>query len=354
MKEMAMIFSPLTAYYEPILRKFQMLKNILFLMLFSALTLAQAPADRTITCAFWNVENLFDIFDDPGTSDEEFAVGGVKNVDEANFRLKVSRLAEGLKDLNADILGLCEVENRYVLDQLNLAYPDRNYSIVHYNSPDSRGIDVALLYDPEKIIVLDTESIPVHLPENKDTRDILHVTVYSKGSLLHVFINHWPSKYGGVEATIPLRAEAGRTLRTVVDNILANDPAADILIMGDLNDEPHEPSITEHLGARLYSPDNTDFILTDLMTPYYKVPGKGTYKYRGADSVIDHIIISRGLVDGGGWTADPKTVNVLDEAKYRQQSGNYTGYPFRFWAGNNLLGGYSDHLAVSVKLLLPK
>jgi len=311
----------------------------------------QPATDETLTCAFWNVENLFDLADDPTKNDDEFALGGVKKVTRDIFDLKIEHLVEVLTDLNADILGLCEVENRYVLDQLNLAYAGRDYSIIHFESPDERGIDNALCYDPTVFNVTHQEAIPVRLPDDNPTRDILYVRGNSQGKELHLFINHWPSKYGGVEATIPLRAIAGKTLKSRIDAIQATDPDADIVCLGDLNDEPYEPSITQHLGAVLYKNQSpSTFSVVNLMTEIHEDPNRGTYMYRGEHDVIDNIIVSRGLFDKIGWNASLKDIFVLDKPEYVQQSGDYKGYPFRFWAGNRLLGGYSDHLAIMITL----
>lgn len=323
--------------------------RILFIVLFC--TVASLHSQDGGTFAFWNVENLFDLYDDPVKNDDEFALNGKKNNSVERFQLKLDHMAEVMTELNADVLGLCEVENHYVLDQLNRTFTARNYSIIHVDSPDERGIDVALLYDPDYIQILHEGVIPVPLPNDDKTRDILYVVGRRAGHDIHIFINHWPSKWGGVEATIPLRAAAGKTLRRAVDRILSVDSFADILIMGDLNDEPFEPSITEHLGAPLYrGQDVTEFTLTDLMTTVFDAPDQGTYMFNGKHSVIDHIIVSRGILDSRGWSGSIKDVRVLDKSKYRQQSGKYKDYPFRFWAGNRLLGGYSDHLPVLIRL----
>ncbi len=331
------------------------MKKSIFIIIVSIFTTisGQNSSIEAITCAFWNAENLFDLYDDSEKSDEEFALGGRKNCTQEIFDLKLKNLTEVLSDLNADILGLCEVENRFVLDQLNASYTGRDYSIVHMDSPDERGIDVALLYDPEMIRVLSTEAIHVNLPDGGATRDILYVRGMKAEHELHLFVNHWPSKYGGVEKTIPLRAATAETLRGFIDGIFENDINADIIIMGDLNDEPFEPSIVEHLGAELFRDQQTDsFVLTNLMTQIHDDPQSGTYMWRGEHDVIDHIVVSRGILDKSGWFSSIDNVSVLDKPKYRQQEGNYKDYPFRFWAGNNLLGGYSDHMAIQIKLYI--
>ncbi len=309
-------------------------------------------AREAITIAFWNVENLFDLVDDPATNDDEFAIGGRKNMTPEILDLKLDHMAQVLTDLDADIIGLCEVENRLVLDMLNQRYPGRDYAIVHYDSPDSRGIDVALLYDDSVFTVLDSRPVPVVLPDDKTTRDILYVRGLYREEELHIFVNHWPSKWGGVEATIPLRAQAAQTLRREIERILMNDPKAEIVVIGDLNDEPTDPSVEKHLGATMEREKigTAPYILLNLMKPFYRKKNCGTYKYNNKDLVYDQIIVSPGLVDSSGLAIVPESVHVADNPQYRQASGPYSGYPFRFWVRDKLLGGYSDHMAVSVSI----
>ncbi|MFH1852505.1 MAG: endonuclease/exonuclease/phosphatase family protein [Candidatus Neomarinimicrobiota bacterium] len=335
------------------------------------------PAEP-LTVGFWNVENLFDLEDDPATNDEEFAAGGRKQVTVAILKQKLEHLSEVLSDLDADVVGLVEVENRAVLEMLNRQFPGRDYSIVHYDSPDERGIDCALLYDAQRFRVLSSEPIPVDLGSAGPTRDILYIIGKYAGKKLHLFVNHWPSHYGGTEATIPLRAKAARTLRTRVDQILAKDHTAEILIMGDLNDGPTDPSVHAHLGAVLNRPDPTAgttrkepcseeqrlacggcdgeghgleserVLLWNLMAPFEGKVNGTTYKYRGRDANLDQMIVSPGLADDRGLRIVENSLAIMDKPKYRQQGGEYRGYPYRFWAGDRLLGGYSDHLALRV------
>ena len=306
---------------------------------------------ETIKIAFWNVENLFDMVDDPHTSDNEFAIGGRKNVTEEIYDLKLKNMAEVIDALEADILGLCEIENRFVLEELNRAV-DRDYFIIHYDSPDNRGIDVALLYDSKKLSVTHSEPVPVTLSTGRPTRDILYVIVKFGQTDLHLFVNHWPSKYGGAEKSIPLRAAAGKTLRKEVESILSQDPNAEIVIMGDLNDEPVDPSVSIHLGANLELDQvgKGEAILWNVMKPWHRNPEGSTYKYGGNDMVYDHLIVSPGLVDDVELKLIHNSVGVFDGYGYRQHGGKYDGYPFRFWAGNKLLGGYSDHMPVFLKI----
>ena len=297
---------------------------------------------------FWNVENLFDLKDDKHTNDNEYILGGRKGVTEEIYQQKLANLAEVVNALDAGVLGLCEIENRFVLEELNRAAEIRDYTIVHYDSPDRRGIDVALLVDPEEMLVLESLPVNVMLPTGIPTRDILYVKGARDGIALHLFVNHWPSKYGGAERSIPLRAAAAGTLRERVEKIKMEDPLAEIVIMGDLNDEPIDPSVKIHLGAHMDkdSVGTAPYILWNTMGPWHRNSAGSTYKYAGKDMVYDHLIVSPGLLDKRGLVLINGSVGVFDGEKYRQHGGKYDGYPFRFWAGNRLLGGYSDHMPV--------
>lgn len=328
-----------------------MLYPKLKLITFVLLIMISNVSGETIKIAFWNVENLFDLLDDPQTNDNEFAINGRKNVTQEIYDLKLKNMAEVIGALDTDILGLCEIENRFVLKELNSAVA-RDYKIIHYDSPDNRGIDVALLYDPKKLTVTHSEPVTVTLPTGRPTRDILYVNATFAQTDLHLFVNHWPSKYGGAEKSIPLRAAAGKTLRIKVESILSQDSNAEIVIMGDLNDEPIDPSVTMHLGAtmELDQIGMDDQILWNAMQTWHRNSNGSTYKYGGNDMVYDHLILSTGLVDDIGLKLVKNSVGVFDGEKYRQHGGKYDGYPFRFWAGNRLLGGYSDHMPVYLKI----
>ncbi len=294
---------------------------------------------QSLRVGFWNVENLFDLEDDPTTRDEEFALGGRKNVTQEIYDLKLKNCSYVLADLNADVLGLCEVENYFVLDELNDAFTGRDYKIIHYDSPDSRGIDNALLYDPNVFNVISSTPIQNTLPDGNLTRDILYVKGEYAGYTLHIFVNHWPSNYGGKEKAIPKRRSTARLLANEVAKLLSEDPDADILLMGDFNEDPTDDNV------RILKSVN----MTSMMASMMGQRKVGTYVYKGVDYFMDQIIISEGLNDDKGLIAGK--AQILDKPFYRQQEGNYAHYPFRFWAGNKLLGGYSDHLAVYVKIL---
>ena len=297
-------------------------------------------SQENLTVGFWNAENLFDLVNDPNKNDEEFSIGGRKNVTSDIYDLKIKHSAEVLSDLNVDILGLCEVENLKVLKDLNRSYEKRNYDIIHYDSPDERGIDNALFYDKSRFTVLMSKPIPNSLYNNDKTRDILYVMGLFQSDTLHLFVNHWPSNYGGKEKAIPKRAATANLIKNEIEKIQQNDQFADILLMGDFNEDPDEKNILSLNAVGLKS----------MMSTLMGKPKVGTYVYRGDDYFYDQFISSDGLRDRTNLYVEKNSIYILDLPKYRQQEGNYKHYPFRFWAGNRLLGGYSDHLAIKVSI----
>ena len=312
------------------------LRLLLFYFSFSCFVLGS----DSLSIGFWNIENLFDLENDPSIRDDEFAIGGKKNVTRDIYELKIERSVEVLTDLNVDILGLCEVENISVLIELNNSYKGRDYKIIHFDSPDVRGIDNALLYDQNKFSVLVSKAIENKLGGDDKTRDILYVKGSFLDVTLHIFVNHWPSNYGGKERAIPKRKLTAELLMNQIKTIQKNDKFAEIILIGDFNEDPNDDNvkILEKLG----------FI--NQMSPMMGEKGMGTYVYRGKDYFYDQIIISEGLNTYQGLHVSDESIFILDKPKYRQQDGKYKHYPFRFWAGNNLLGGYSDHLATKIVL----
>ena len=309
------------------------------LIIFGFLSLLYS--EEPLTVGFWNVENLFDLENNPNKNDDEFSIGGRKNVDQEIYDLKLKHCSEVLSDLNVDVLGLCEVENLVVLNDLNIAYPDRDYRIIHYESPDNRGIDNALLYDPDRFSIISSKPILNKLKNGGNTRDILYVEGNFQGRRLHLFVNHWPSNYGGREKSIPKRKSTAELIIKEIEMLQKSDEFAEIILLGDFNENPDEQNIKllEKIG------------LTSLMKPMIGKSNIGTYVYRGKDYLYDQIIVNDQLQDDKNLVVVNDSVYILDLPKYRQQEGNYKHYPFRFWAGNRLLGGYSDHLAVKVKII---
>ena len=319
------------------------MRNI-FLLIFilSLFNCSNESTHSTLSVGFWNVENLFDLIDDPEKRDEEFAFNGKKNVTQEIYDLKIKNSAEVLRDLAVDVLGLCEVENKNVLNDLNDAFEDKEYKIIHYESPDERGIDNALLYDPKKFKVLSSKPIRNVLGGDDKTRDILYIKGEFNLSLIHIFVNHWPSNYGGKEKSIPKRNFTSKLLLSEIQKINEVEVDANIVLLGDFNENPDDKNVLLLESAGL----------TNLMTAMIDKEDISTYIYRGTNYLYDQIIVSNSILDEKGLTLIDSTAYILDLPKYRQQKGKYKNYPFRFWAGNKLLGGYSDHLAVKVDFVI--
>ena len=305
------------------------------------LTETKKVVHQPLSVGFWNVENLFDLEDNPDKNDDEFALGGRKKVDQQIYDLKIKHSSEVLQDLNVDVLGLCEVENHKVLNDLNNAYKERNYDIIHYESPDNRGIDNALLYDKNRFSIVSSRAIENKLKTGGPTRDVLYVLGEYNNARLHIFVNHWPSNYGGKEKAIPKRTETAELIIKEIKKILSVEKSAEIILIGDFNEEPDDKNIMllEKVG------------LTSLMRPMQGKPKTGTYVYRGQDGFLDQIIVNKHLQDNEKLSIVEESAYILDLPKYRQQEGNYKHYPYRFWTGNRLLGGYSDHLAIKVEII---
>jgi len=319
------------------------MKNI-FLIIFILFSLKcnDEVASSNLSVGFWNVENLFDLIDDPDKRDEEFALNGKKNVTQEIYDLKIKNSTEVLSDLDVDVLGLCEVENKNVLNDLNDVFEDKEYKIIHYESPDERGIDNALLYDPKKFKVISSKPIRNILGGDDKTRDILYVEGTFNRNLIHIFVNHWPSNYGGKEKSIPKRNFTSKLLISEIQKINEVEVEPNIILLGDFNEDPDDNNVLLLESAGL----------TNLMTAMIDKEDISTYIYRGTNYLYDQIIVSNSILDEKGFTLADSSAYILDLPKYRQQKGKYKKYPFRFWAGNKLLGGYSDHLAVKVDFVI--
>ena len=227
------------------------------LIIFSFLSLLYS--EEPLTVGFWNVENLFDLENNPNKNDDEFSIGGRKNVDQEIYDLKLKHCSEVISDLNVDVLGLCEVENLAVLNDLNIADLDRDYRIIHYESPDNRGIDNALLYDPDRFSIISSKPILNKLKNGGNTRDILYVEGKYQDRKLHLFVNHWPSNYGGKEKSIPKRNFTSKLLLGEIQKVKKAEAEPNIILLGDFNEDPDDKNVLLLESAGL----------TNLMTVSY-------------------------------------------------------------------------------------
>ncbi|WP_137091642.1 endonuclease/exonuclease/phosphatase family protein [Mangrovivirga cuniculi] len=307
------------------------------------------------TVAFYNLENLFDTIDDPNIRDEEFLPGGDKQWGRERYFKKLGNMASIIASVNGgpDVLGVCEIENRAVMEHLAIVLRRYgvNYNLVHFDSPDGRGIDVALMYNPQKFTPFYTEQLAVVDSEDPDfkTRDILYVKGLMDNDTLHFFVNHWPSRRGGKEDK---RILAAKVLRAKVVELQDENPQAKIIIMGDFNDDPYNKSITEYLLAEGKKEKLDDGELFNTSFATHK-KGYGTLKYRGAWNLFDQIIISQGLLESNnaeGLKYIDESFRVYVQEKMLVQEGDYAGYPLRSFVGDRFDGGYSDHLPTYIIL----
>ena len=333
--------------------------TLLAALLLSGGLLAQKDEYKIAAIGFYNLENLFDTLDSPTTNDADFLPNGRLHWDSAKYWSKQANLAKVISQLATEktsdgvaLLGVSEVENRSVLEDLvhEPALKNRNYQIVHFDSPDERGIDVGLLYQPKYFTVTAAEALPVMIIEpstgDRDfTRDVLHVTGLFDGEPIHVLVNHWPSRSGGESASAWKRGEAAKVCRHIVDSLLAADADTKIVVMGDLNDDPTNKSLTQVLGA-VRSADKME--ATDLYNPMYDIfqAGNGTLAYRDAWNLFDQLIVSKALVHKktGGWQFYKPV--IFRQPWLFQEDGAFRGYPLRTFVGDIFLNGYSDHLPV--------
>jgi hypothetical protein len=328
-----------------------------FILLFS-ISLIQANAQyRAANIAFYNLENLFDYEDDPKINDQDYLPTGRNEWTKERYQEKLMNMAEviyqlgdqegGTKWNGPTFLGVCEIENRRVLEDL-IATPrlkDKNYGIIQYDSPDKRGIDVAFFYKKDYFKVLGSKVFSLINPDEPDrtTRDQLLVSGIYDDDTLHFIVNHWPSR----AAASPARENAANLCRSIVDSLLSINPKAKIFIMGDFNDTPVDKSINYLVHKSVKKKPETDDVIV-LFNPFAELhkKGYGTIAHADTWSVFDMIIISPGVVEGSNNGYKYKFADRWDRPWLHQQTGKYKGYPLRTHAGGVYLGGYSDHLPV--------
>lgn len=303
--------------------------------------------DNLFSIAFYNTENLFDYKDDKHTLDTDYTPGGRKKWGHYRYQHKINKIAKVISKIGTDscmyppaLVGLAEVETKQVtvdiLKSETLRY--LNYDCVHYDSPDERGIDVALLYHKDFFELEHSEAIPVQVFEpsgvKDDTRDILYVNGKLHGEFTHVFVNHWPSRRKGVDKTHLKRIVLAEILVSRIDRILNNDPDANILVMGDFNDDPHSESISKYLM--------TDKILNPMQDIIS--PKKGSLIHNGIWHLFDQIMYSKSFTTEKG--------NQFVKAKIYNKdfltdwTGRNKGEPLRTYIGKFYRGGFSDHFPV--------
>ena len=303
-----------------------------------------------LSVAFYNTENLFDTIDDPHKNDNEFLPGSEKKWTTERYQKKLDDIARVISEIDTvsgpAFVGLCEVENRKVLDDLvaTSVLAPAKYSVAHIESPDVRGIDVALLYRSDRFQLDNIEALPINFPDepNYKTRDILHVSGKIGKEEFHFFVNHWPSRIGGNEKTEPNRVFVASVLKQKVDEVLAGNKKANIVIMGDMNDEPENKSLFETLSAKMPGSGSS---LVNLMLPADQ-QNLGSYSYRGDWNMLDNLVVSASLLDGKGFDVADGQGFIFRKKWMEFTNSREEVSPNRTYGGPNYYGGVSDHFPV--------
>lgn len=323
---------------------------VVWLMLLGS---AWACADETINVMFYNVENLFDTIDDPDKEDEEFLPSGPRRWNQNRFYEKISNICRVIAAADPEnapeIIGLAEVENDSVINYLTKRSALRTigYDYVVTNSPDKRGIDVALLYKRSYFRLLSTESLKVDLNpmSPSPTRDILHVTgKVATGDTLDILVCHWPSRSTGVERSEPLRVRAAHVASDCIVKIISERRKPYVILMGDLNEGPDDRAVRVGLGAvqKSQAYDSKDQVLVTMMDdlPY------GSYRYNGEWDKYDQFIVTSSFLNGLG-CLEIENARICRFGFLMQDDDTYGGQkPFRTYNGYRYQGGYSDHLPI--------
>ncbi len=313
--------------------------------------------------AFYNVENLFDTIDTPEVIDEEFTPESEKRWNTEKYELKLNHISQVIKDMGKSVgldaptfIGLAEIENKQVLEELinNPNLHKVNYKIIHKDSPDKRGIDVAALYNPDEFNLIETShrTLIIHDQETNErifTRDLMIVKGTLDKDTVFILVNHWPSRYGGLERSIPSREAAAKLNRSVIDSILAINNNAKIITMGDLNDNPDDIAVLNTLNTVNKIEDIHNNELYNPMYNIYK-SGKGTLNYRGKWNLFDQIILSKAMAKPSSQGIQLDSAFIFNKPYLIQQDGKYKGHLLRTFGGRKYLKGYSDHLPVYITI----
>lgn len=330
--------------------------SIQFLLVFSSFILAQQQERINFKVMCYNVENYFDIVDDSLTSDQEFLPNGLRAWTYPKYQQKQANIAKVITAIGGwdapALVGLCEVESHKGLVDLTRysGLKQLKYKFLHHESPDARGVDVALLYQPNQFNPFHDEAIEIHFPTapNSKTRDILFASgTVPSGDTLHLFVCHFPSRLGGELESEDKRIYVASVLRTRVDSIFKTNPHSKIVIMGDFNDYPNNKSIFETLAAQAPNDTINPNKLYNLMYHLHK-SGKGTNKHNGEWGALDQIIVSGGLLElnQGLYTAE-KDTHIFDADFLLENDTQFLGkQPFRSYVGMKYHNGFSDHLPI--------
>lgn len=328
----------------------------------------EKKAYKVNTVAFYNLENLFDTENDPLTYDDDRTPDGKDHWTEEIYQDKLKNMAKVMAEIGAEvsgsaptIIGVCETENRKVLEDLvnQETLVEQDYGIIQFDSPDRRGIDVALLYKKKLFTPTHYKAKELLIYDDNDkskrvfTRDQLVVSGMLDGEKIHLIVNHWPSRSGGEKRSRSKRIKAAKLNRQIIDSIFSDDPYAKIITMGDFNDDPANPSVKDHLNAKRKA-NNLD--IKELYNPMEDLAkqGYGSLAYRDSWNLFDQIIISTELTKKDFSSYRFYQAGIYNKTYLVNAHGRYKGYPYRSFASGSYTGGYSDHFPVYIYLVKEK
>ncbi|WP_439152436.1 endonuclease/exonuclease/phosphatase family protein [Winogradskyella sp.] len=346
----------------------KLLKSLLVLFALVSIINVEAQEKKRFkihTVAFYNLENLFDTINDPLKYDEASPIMEMKANRSEVYKQKVKNMARVIANIGTDmannspaIIGVCEIENRDVLEDLvnDPLLLGKDYGIIHFDGPDRRSIDVALLYQKALFKPIDSSSHELLIYDDVTrkrvyTRDQLLVSGELDGDLIHVIVNHWPSRSGGEARSRSKRVGAAKLNKRIIDSIQSKDPYAKIFTMGDLNDDPTNESVKDVLKAKK---EKKEVPLKGIYNPYEKMfteKGWGTTAYRDALSLFDQIMMTKPLIEDDYSTFRFWKAGIYNPSYMFNKRGRYEGYPFRSFADGGFTGGFSDHFPVYVYVI---
>lgn len=337
---------------------------LMFVVVFISVNAQQKKKYKIHTVAFYNLENLFDTINDPLKNDEASPIMEMSTGRSQVYKKKIVNLAKVIADIGLEdtrnspaIVGLAEMENRAVLEDLvnDPQLLKNDYGIVHYDSPDKRGIDVALIYQKALFKLKDTSSHELLIYDKLSgrriyTRDQLLVSGELDGDLIHIIVNHWPSRTGGEARSRPNRVAAAALNLRIIDSLQAIDPYAKVFTMGDLNDDPTNASVKEVLKAKRFPKDVEFKGIYNPMEDFFK-KGMGSNAYRDAWSLFDQIMMTQPLLEKDFSSYRFYKAGIFNKTYLTNKRGQYKGYPFRSFDYGGYTDGYSDHFPVYVYLI---
>ena len=315
---------------------------------------SEIPVDPNLyTVAFYNTENLFDIYDDEKTHDNDFLPTADKRWTKKRYKQKLRKLGYAITNIGRRetgkppaLIGLAEVENAVVLQDLidSKHLAESHFNFVHYDSKDERGIDVALLYDTTLFKVDSSEIFSLELYNDAGlpdyTRDILLVSGELDGFNVHVIVNHWSSRREGEKETEHKRIAGSDKVGEIISSLRLQDKDAKIIVIGDFNDDPTSKSIERLVtGYGLFNAFET-----------LRAYNRGTTKHNRQWNLFDQILVTANFLEKSANTIQFESSNIFDEEFLKRFEGKYKGAPFRTYVGKKYKGGYSDHFPVYITL----